>query len=160
MGDSGLSFYTKAMFFQHRYGNKDLKNPIKPTFTLREYDHDGCYSFYKLFMAFDSDYEAATGILGSWRHFQILSEVSWFKEKLEQWREEREIRDRAKAKATILTEVGNGNVRAAVALQDLYKNQGAGRPSRKAKEAEARKAAGIESKVSNILDRMTQRQDG
>lgn len=160
LGDAGFSFYTKAMFYQHKAGNKALRSEVTPIFTLREYDHDGCYSFYKLFMAYNTDYEAAIGILGSWRHFQQLAEVGWFKEKLDQWREEREIRDRAAAKATILSETLGGNVRAATALQDLYKREGAGRPSRKAKEAEARKAAGVDQKVANIMDRMAQRTDG
>jgi hypothetical protein len=157
MGDDGFSYYTKAMFHTFRSETAKLDRPITPTFTLRDYDHDGCYSFYRLFMRHDSDYDAAVAILGSYQHFLTLSRAPWFRQKLERWQEEREVRDRAAAKATLIAEAQAGNVTAARALNDLYKKEGAGRPSKKDRVDEARKAESINRKVANIADRLDRR---
>ena len=82
--DSMGRFRTLSLFVE----NKIDKYPAP--FTLKDYDHRGAMSMYLKYMeiADPTEYSQAIALLGSWRHWQVLSNAEWFKPTLERWRAE------------------------------------------------------------------------
>lgn len=143
-------YMTQALFYEYRFQTNSDYMP----FTMKERDHNGYISVYRVYMECDSEYEAAYKLLNSWKHWQVLCSAPWFAKELKKWREEREIREAALGKAVLIEEAGNGNVSAARALLDLSGKRKAGRPTKLEVQEEKAKQAKIESKVSSILERM------
>lgn len=73
-------------------------------YTLKEEDHEGYPSLYRLYMETNdlTEYAFATKYLGGWSHWKVLSEASWFKPYAEAWREELEVKARSVAVANIM----------------------------------------------------------
>ena len=107
-GDN-YQFLTKSLFEEWSW-DKGEKYP--PVFTLKDYDHRGCRSLYQEYMLYESEYEAAIGIFGSWHHWEVLKACSWFKPYLEAWEAERSLKDKARAKRQLVEQAENGNVTA------------------------------------------------
>jgi hypothetical protein len=149
IGDNG-HYMTQALFYEFRFQTKNEK----PIYNLKERDYKGTLSMYQIYMDSDSEYEAALKILNSWKHWEILCDRNWFLPHIEKWREERDIREAALGKATLIDQARDGNVTAAKALYDQSGKRKAGRPSKDEVEGHKKKQADIDSKVSNILDRM------
>lgn len=120
---------TQALFYEFRHQSTS-KTP--PVYTLKNKDWEGCKSVYLIYMQYDSEYEAAIAILGSWPHWCKLKETSWFKPCLEEWDKERAIREDALAHKMLIQLTKEGNVTAAKALKSGAKPQG--RPSNKKSE--------------------------
>jgi hypothetical protein len=140
---------TQALFqeFEHVSTVKDQKAP----FTLLSYHkpEKGYLSLYLLYMEYPSEYEAATGILGSWQHWQKLCKCKWFKPLRDKWEDERRVSEAAVAKKTLLRETKAGNVSAARALLSLHtkESKGKGRPSNRNVTTKD------ETDITNILSR-------
>lgn len=149
IGQSG-HYLTQALFWEYRHQTGADYTP----FTLKERDHSGCISMYRLYMSCETEYEAALKILNSWKHWQILCDAPWFQKELSKWREEREIRELALGKAVLIKNAEEGNVAAAKALIDTSSKRKAGRPSKIEVEEYKKKEAAANSKVSSILERM------
>jgi len=81
-------FRTKSLFVEHKH--PDYSAP----YTLKPYDHKGSMSMYRKYMEIGdpTEYEMAIALLGSWKHWQLLAEASWFKPLLEEWRKELKIK--------------------------------------------------------------------
>lgn len=77
--------YTKAIFFEMTLADKGTV-----LFTLKDRDHQGYPSLYRLYMDFDdlTEYEFAMEYLEGWEHWKLLCECSWFKPFVNRWREE------------------------------------------------------------------------
>jgi len=103
---------TMALFWELRHKVHYKKRNITPVFNFSMKDHDGTLSFPQLYFQCESDYEAAMVILGSWKHWEKLTNTAWFAEKLAQWKEEKEQRDKAHARAKIKELVNSGNLAA------------------------------------------------
>lgn len=72
----------------------------EPAFTLKGYDHKGLCSMRRLYveLADPTEYTQAMVLLGSWEHWERLSNVPWFKsEHLDAWRAELEVKLRSQA---------------------------------------------------------------
>jgi len=110
---------------------------------------------YRIYMEAETEYEAAMTLLNSWKHWEILTATTWFQEHITKWRAEREIREAAIGKAVLISQAREGNVAAAKALHDQATKRKAGRPTKDRVEGEVKRQAAVESKVSNILDRMS-----
>lgn len=149
----GGHYLTQALFYEFRYQTKAEYIP----YTLRERDHGDYLSMYKIYMACDSEYEAAQKLLNSWKHWEILCASPWFAPEIAKWREEREIKDAALGKSVLIEKAQEGNVPAARALFDATVKRKAGRPSALEVTHERKKQAAIDSKVSNIIDRMAKK---
>lgn len=141
-------YLTQGLFYEFRH--RTSCSDIGP-YNLKEHDFKGSLSMYQIYMSCASEYEAAQKLLGSWKHWAILCEIHWFKKHLETWREEREIKEAAVGKATILYQAKEGNVTAAKELVSLATKRKAGRPSKLEIEAEKKKQIAIESNVTNLL---------
>lgn len=149
-GDSG-HYVTQALFYEFRFQTKCEDAP----YTLGEFDHKGHKSMYQIYMGCDSEYEAAQKLLGSWKHWERLSECGWFKEYLEKWRDERQIREAALGKKVLIEKAEEGFVPAAKALLELAGKRKAGRPTKLEVTEERKKQANMDTKVSSILERMS-----
>lgn len=88
----------KPIFFE--YDNSDH---LYSVYTLKDYDHtvDGVTypSLRKLYVEMEdpTEYEFAVKHLDGWVHWKKLTESSFFQSYLKEWREELEVRMRAKA---------------------------------------------------------------
>lgn len=92
------NWLTKAIFLEQSYSDK---SNVK--YTLKNYDHSGYPSLYKLYMdeADPTEVVFAQKYLGGWAHWKELQECTWFKPIVAQWREELELRMKAQALSTI-----------------------------------------------------------
>ena len=149
IGESG-HYKTQSLFYEFRYQTNSDYMP----FTLKERDVHGHQSIYQIYMSCDSEYEAAQKLLGSWKHWEILCECTWFIKELDKWREEREIREAAIGKAMLIEKAKEGNVPAARSLLESSSKRKAGRPSSAEVINERKKQAAVDTKVSSIIERM------
>ncbi len=77
-------FRTQSLFVE-------MKNDKYPApFSLKDYDHRGSISMYRKYMelADPTEYSTAIALLGSWRHWQLLTTCEWFKPHIKRWRDE------------------------------------------------------------------------
>jgi len=142
-------YKTQGLFYEYRFQSSSDYLP----YTLKERDYKGHRSMYKIYMACDSEYEAAIKLLNSWKHWEILIATDWFSKEVDKWREEREIRELALGKSVLVAQAEEGNVTAAKALVDGSKRK-AGRPSKNEIKAELKKKVKMDNKVSSLVDRM------
>lgn len=86
--DSQGRFRTQSLFIE--YQNDKYPAP----FTLKEYDHKGALSMYRKYIEIGdpTEYSQAIGLLGSWRHWEMLTSSKWFKPFLTQWRNELKVK--------------------------------------------------------------------
>ena len=145
IGEGG-QYLTQGLFYEYRHQCAKMG-----PYTLKEYDWKGTKSMYQIYMSCGSEYEAAQKILGSWKHWEILCSAPFFAKEVEKWREEREIREAALGRATLIQQAQEGNVSAAKALVDAATKKKAGRPSKADIEAEKRKQMAIDSNVTSLL---------
>lgn len=86
----------KSLFFEECYDD-----PKDCVFTLKEYDHEGYASLYKLFMKYTtedpSEYVFALAVFGSWSTWSNLSTSPVLKPYLPKWRDEVQVRNRSLA---------------------------------------------------------------
>jgi hypothetical protein len=131
--DPKLRRCTKALFIDFRHA---CSNVAPPPFTLKPFDvtYEGkkYRSMYLEYMKYDSEYEAAMAILGSWAHWSKLKKTKWFKEVLDHWEEERNIRDEAIARSVLISLAEGGNVTAA---RTIYTNSNDNKPAGAKKRA-------------------------
>lgn len=88
------TFLTKSLFLETSYEDRSSVQ-----FTLKDQDHDGYRSLYRLYMESDDPTEIlfAEEHLGGWAHWEGIKDASWFKPYITRWRYELELRLRAKA---------------------------------------------------------------
>ncbi len=147
---------TQAMFYEFRFISSN-QNPT--IFNMTERDHRGTRSFYQLYMSYDTEYEAAKGMLGSWNHWQKLCKCKWFSVEKEKWDVEKNLFIESIAFSTLLVEAKAGDTIAARALitrinrreRELLNRKGAGRPKNKNNDASTLKAEEYELDI--MLDR-------
>lgn len=92
--------YTKALFFEEAIDSERAA----VLYTLKDYDHQGFRSLYRLYMetADLTEYKFALAYLDGWEHWQQLCACSWFKPFVTRWRQELEIKYRSEALANII----------------------------------------------------------
>ncbi|MGD9382191.1 MAG: hypothetical protein PVI03_07080 [Candidatus Thorarchaeota archaeon] len=131
-----LAGTTQALFYEHRHFTTCQ---IPAPYNLKEVDWKGSKSMYQIYMSYETEYEAAIALLGSWPHWQRLCKCKWFQPYKEKWDKEREVREEALAKKTLIDQTREGNVTAAKALLDKKKPRGrpvnhAGKPKEASKD--------------------------
>jgi len=88
----------KALFYEQTGADKGTV-----VYTLKDEDHEGFPSLYRLYMeASDpTEYQFAIRHLDGWEHWEMLCKCSWFKPYLSRWRRELEVKLRSDALAHI-----------------------------------------------------------
>ena len=134
MKDRMGRYRTQSLFIEH-------KNPDYPApFTLQEHDVDGAVSLYRKYMELQdpTEYTVAKKLLGSWKHWTILAESSWFNPILEEWRAELQVSLTRQRLREMSEAAANGNVTASKWLDDkfgLKTTSKRGRPSNDERKA-------------------------
>lgn len=113
------------------------KDKSKALYTLKDFDHEGCKSLYKLFIAEmdPTEYRFATKYFDSYDHWMAITKKQWFSPHIAKWREELEIKLRSEALSRIVAESKSGSKSSFMANRFLLERgwankAGKGRPSK------------------------------
>lgn len=103
---TNFRWVTRALFFEQTLPEDRLECTI---FTLKDVDHGGYLSLYRLYMEENdpTEYEFANKYLASWPHWLELVKCSWFRPHVQRWREELELQIKASALKEIREEASN-----------------------------------------------------
>lgn len=132
-------------------------------YTLKDTDHEGFPSFYRLYMEIDdpTEWRVAQELMDGWDHWEILCEANWFKPYINRWRRELEIRMKSKALSRIRTEAKTNAKEALAANRYLLEKgweakEGKGRSNRgRPTKEEIKKAADhLASEERSLLEDM------
>jgi hypothetical protein len=132
-------------------------------YTMKEEPTHGLPSAYLIYMTSASEHEAAMKLVGSWSHWKRLITSPRFLTEpracstwtgLETWREEKEIKDVAKAYQLLKESAELGNVQAQKEIWKGSPGKKAGRPTKAAIQKPAKEAAEHEESVSQDFKRI------
>jgi hypothetical protein len=138
--DSMGRYRTLSLFYETNTSTEE------PVFTLKPVDTKGYISMKRLYLEYSdpTEYSFAVAVLGSWEHWQRLSNCDWFQKYLEEWRSELEIKLRSEATREMYEQAMKGNRDAAKWIADRgWDKRKAGRPTKEEVESERIKAARI-----------------
>lgn len=156
--DSQGRFLTRALFKE--MSDPESRKKFSPEFTLKENDITGYKSMRKLYLSFDdpTEYKFAQEVLGSWDHWQKLSNSTWFEDYINAWRFELEIKLRSQGIKTMKDLATDKNKDAAKWLaQGGWNATGKlkrGRPSKEEVEGERKVQARMKQDVQDDADRL------
>lgn len=150
-----------GMFFEQTMADKR-----QVIYTLKDRDHLGYPSLYRLYMEEDdpTEYHFATRHLDGWAHWERLVECTWFIPYLERWRRELEVRFRARALLNIRAVAGNPDSKEAYQANKFLVGQGwkeggprrrPGQPSKEEIKTEATRLAQISQNLASDFERIT-----
>lgn len=133
-------------------------------FTLKDHDHEGYVSLYRLYMECDdpTEYLFATQHLGGWAHWERLCECDFFKPYVARWRKELELRFRANALRNIHALANSPSARDKLSANKILLDgkwgkdeaKGRGRPSKQEIKNEATRMAELDRQLSDDLERI------
>lgn len=121
-------------------------------YTLKDRDHEGFLSLYRLYMEMDdpTEYNFSVAHLDGWDHWETLCRCTWFKPYVKRWRAELEIRAKARALLNIRAIANNPDSKEhyqaskfilSTGWRDKQVGRGAGRPSKEDIQKEAHRLA-------------------
>ena len=132
-------------------------------YTLKDDDHAGYPSLYRLYMACNdpTEYLFAQQHLGGWEHWERLTECAWFHPYVTRWRKELELRIRATALKNI-QDIASGDSRDKLTANKLLvaqgwvkaEGRGRGRPSKAEIKQEAHRLATEERNLKDDFERI------
>lgn len=156
--NSTNSRYLNALFFEM------VTDKTNVLYTLKDEDHLGYPSLYRLYMELDdlTEYEFATTYFDGWEHWTMLCSCEWFKPYVERWRHELELKTKAAALRAIKHEAAKGGKNAYSANKVLLEgkwtgqDQGAkrGRPSNNEINKAAKELAERKSRLKEDSKRL------
>ena len=128
--------YLKGLFFEQTLADKS-----SVVYTLKDWDHEGFPSLYRLYMEMEdlTEYEFANKYLDGWEHWEMLNACEWFKPYVERWRKELTLKVQARALKALRAEAQSSSKNSFVANKFLVdrgwvdkseKSHGRGRPSK------------------------------
>lgn len=135
--------------------HENRRLPAVPVYTLKDYEHKGYPSMYKIYIASDTEYEAAIKLLGSWRHWKKLCRSKFFHPYIDEWREERRLLEEALARTALLRSLEDNNISAARTILEGSKRKGAGRPTNNEVAGNMKQAVEDMQDLDNIVQRMS-----
>lgn len=151
--------YLRGLFFEESPEDKSAC-----LYTLKREDHLGYISLYRLFMNEGdlTEYRFATKYLDGWSHWQELSQSSWFKPYIEDWRHELEVKVRSLALVSIQAVAADPSHSASFQanrylLEGVWKPAGAskrGRPTKDEVKAEIIAQATSNGKINDDAKRI------
>jgi hypothetical protein len=108
-------------FTRHLFFEETLADKTHVVYTLKDVDHQGYPSLYRLYMETDdpTEYLFATTHLDGWEHWQMLCECAWFKPYIARWRQELDLRTRAKYLKGVKLAAANGGKDSLAAMKYL-----------------------------------------
>ena len=155
--------HLKALFYETTLADKAYV-----VYTLKDIDHKGLPSLYRLYMEMDdpTEWEVSQKLVDGWEHWEMLCNCTWFKPYIERWRKELELRMKSKALARIKGEAKTNSKESFMANRYLIEkgwepkeNQkaGRGRPSKDEIRKAANEIASTQDRISGDFDRILNR---
>lgn len=151
MVDKAFRIHTGQRLLRGLFYETTLSDKTTVIYTLKDRDHEGYNSLYRLYMEMDdpTEYLFAIAYLDGWDHWTVLCQCSWFKSYVARWRKELEVRAKAKALLAIKALADNPTSKehyqaSKCMLTGGWKDKsgrGAGRPSKEDVQKEARRIA-------------------
>lgn len=149
--------FLKALFFEETLADK-----ANVVYTLKDQDHEGYPSLYRLYMETGdpTEWKFANAHLDGWDHWQNLCECTWFKPYVARWRKELSLRIASEALTRIMAEAKTASRNAFTANRFLLEGWEAkgeskrGRPSKQAIREEAHRIASSESQIADDFNRI------
>lgn len=150
--------YTKALFFETTLADKSTV-----VYTLKDQDHEGYPSLYRLFMETGdpTEYKFATRHLDGWEHWTMLCKCPWFEEYVSRWREELHLKIASESLARIMAEAKTSSRDSFTANRYLLErgwepkdSSKRGRPTKAAVKAEAARIASEAQQITNDFERL------
>lgn len=91
----------KGLFYEMTLSDKS-----SVVYTLKDKDHEGYPSLYRLYMETNdpTEWRFAQEHLDGWEHWEKLCEATWFKPIVARWRRELELRMKSQALSRIMSE--------------------------------------------------------
>jgi hypothetical protein len=150
---------TASLFAETIQGGS--KENYTPVYSLRDTADRGLLSAYLVYMTSIDEYDAATKLVGSLRHWRKLLECTWFIEGdktkgfdgLEQWRQDMQDRDASAGKRALLQQAQRGDTSAARKVLDMAApatKREVGRPATKQQKKEAEKDKKAQAKKNRL----------
>lgn len=157
--DSRNRLYTKALFVEL------ADSPEHAIYTLSHQDREreGLHydSLYRLYMEMSdpTEYIFAQRYFDGWVHWQMIANVSWFKDEVSEWRKELEIKIRAEALLAIIDKSKSSDRDALTAaryvLDGNWKHQNTkGRPTKQQINDAARDLAEDQNRLNEDFERI------
>ena len=148
------------MFFEETGADKS-----QVLYTLKDHDHLGYPSLYRLYMEANdpTEYTFAIQNLDGWCHWERLCESAWFKPYVDDWRRELEVRFRANALKNIHSAANDPKNPSAWQANKFLVGQGwketprrkAGAPSKEEIKKEAVRLAEISRAMEDDFERIS-----
>lgn len=90
-------YLTLSLFYETSLGSISHRDDVM--YTLKEHSYEGFPSLRELYLDMEdiTEYNFANEYLGGWNHWKKLCKTAWFMEHLTEWREELELKLRARA---------------------------------------------------------------
>jgi hypothetical protein len=130
-------------------------------YTLKDYDHNGYPSLYRLYMEEGDifEYSFANKYFEGWDHWQLVSNAGWFRPYITRWRHELELRIRSEALERLIEDARSGSRTSASSNRFLLEKgwvdkNSKGRPSKEQIKAEAARLAQSREQVEADLLRI------
>lgn len=148
----------RGLFYETQLADKS-----SVVYTLKDQDHEGYPSLYRLYMETGdpTEWKFATAHLDGWEHWERLCECPWFKPYVERWRRELHLRIASNALARIMAESKTNSRDSFTANKYLLErgwepkdSKKAGRPSKDAIKAEATRLAASQTQINDDYDRL------
>lgn len=147
----------QALFFE-----TTLSDRPHVKFTLKDQDHAGYPSLYRLYMETNdpTEYIFATQYLGGWEHWERLCECSWFQPYVTRWRKELDLRFRAHALQNIRA-IADSDAKDKLTANKILLSyapkgeaKGRGRPSKAEVQQEAKRMAQEQRNLKEDFERI------
>lgn len=155
--DNQGRFRTQSLFKEF-YLSGDRGTEYPPVFTLKEYDDTDSEgntlpSMRQLFLSFNdpTGYDFAKEVLGSYDHWKRLCKINWFREHLDAWLEELEVRSTSNA-LKIAKGVAEGESSQAFSAAKWIAERGWEPKKGRPRKADIEKQARIHAKVQEEVD--------
>lgn len=147
-------FRTKSLFVE-TIDKQQLKS-MTPPYSLK--GRSGYIDLHDLYIEQTdiTEYKFAMTAFGSWKHFQHLASLKWFRIYLAEWREELEVKMRSMAIVNIMEAASEGSrgTSAAKWIADRGWEKKRGRPSKEEVARELRVSARIKDDVTDDAKRL------
>ena len=149
---------TKGLFYETTYADK-----ATCVYTLKNDDHKGFPSLYKLYMAEDDpkEYRFVQKHLADWEHWVQLCDLVWFQPYVRRWRTELQLKLESEALYNIITESRSGRKESFAAnkylLEKGWSDKGkdpVGRPSKEQIKRQAERMVTDNSRVLEDFNRL------
>lgn len=150
--------FLKGLFFETTLADKSTV-----VYTLKDVDHEGYPSLYRLYMELDdpTEWKVSQELTDGWEHWEMLCNCTWFKPYVERWRKELYLRMQSQALHRIKTEAKTGSKESFGANKYLLEKgwepkatNGRGRPSKEEIAKQAHEIARTDSQLSEDFKRL------